>query len=450
MNELKTVEDQLRAEIGQLKLELEQQKRLAEGGPSQKPSRPSRLTLTLLGIVLLVLVVAGFFRGYLPRQRREEVLVAEAKTTAESLPVVNVQQVKRSSAENTLLLPGNIQAITEAPVMARSTGYVLKRYVDIGDRVQAGQVLAEIEAPELDDQIRQAQATIDQLKSTVQQAQASLEQGQSNANLARVTAQRWANLVAKGVVSKQENDTYQAQYESQQANVHALEKALAAAQSNVAASQANLARFDQLKTYQTVRAPFAGVITLRNVDTGVLVNEGNTMLFRIAQTDRLRTFLNVPQVNAAAVKVGQAATLLIPDLPGRKFPARVSHTASALDPSTRTLLVEVEAANREGALMPGMYAQVDLALPNSHPPLLIPGDTLVVRPDGPQTAVVAADGRVHFARIQLGRDFGDHLEVLAGLEEGQQVVVNPGDNVREGVRVKPVSASAPASDGKRQ
>jgi RND family efflux transporter MFP subunit len=212
--------------------------------------------------------------------------------------------------------------------------------------------------------------------------------------------------------------------------------------------EANVARLNSLLEYQTVRAPFAGVITVRNVDTGVLVNEGNTLLYRIAQTDRLRTYLNVPQADAGSVRVGQQAVLVVPDLPGHGFPGVVTRTANALDPATRTLLVEVQLPNPGALLMPGMYAQVDLSVPRQDPPLLIPGDTLVVRSDGPQVAVVQPDGRVHFARIQLGRDFGDHLEVLSGLEDGQQVVVNPSDAIREGAKVKPVAAketAAPAS-----
>jgi RND family efflux transporter MFP subunit len=356
--------------------------------------------------------------------------------------------VKRADAKTSLVLPGNIQAVTEAPILARASGYIKRRYADIGDRVKEGQVLAEIDAPELNQQIRQAKATVDQANSAIEQAEAALQQGRSNENLARVTAQRWENLSKKGVVSRQENDTYQAQWAAQQANVNALEKAVAAARNNTAAVEANVARLNDLLAYQTVRAPFAGVITLRNVDAGALVNEGNTLLFRIAQTDRLRTYLNVPQADAGSVRVGQQAVLVVPDLPGHGFLGAVTRTANALDPATRTLLVEVQVPNPGALLMPGMYAQVDLSIPRKDPPLLIPGDTLVVRSDGPQVAVVAPDGRVHFARIQLGRDFGDRLEVLSGLEEGQQVVINPSDAIREGAQVKPVAAketAAPAS-----
>ncbi len=260
-----------------------------------------------------------------------------------------------------------------------------------------------------------------------------------------MTADRQQQLFVKDVISRQDNDTAQMQYAAQQSNVQALEKAVNAARGSASALEANLARINDLKNYLTVRAPFAGVITQRNIDVGALVNEGSTLLYRIAQTDRLRTYLNVPQADAGNVRVGQHATLEITGRAGVKFPGEVTRTANALDPATRTLLVEVQVANAAGTLMPGMYAQVDLAVPRQDPPLVIPGDTLVVRSDGPQAAVVGPDGVVHFARIKLGRDFGDHLEVLEGLQLGQQLVANPSDVVREGVKVKPVLAPQPAA-----
>jgi RND family efflux transporter MFP subunit len=430
-------EERLRSEIEELKRQLEEQKKLIAGSHPQ-PKGPSGATLAMIALLMIVLVVAGFFLGYLPRQKREEVLAAEAKAEVQSLPVVNVETVERSSSRSSLVLPGNIQAVTEAPVLARATGYIRKRNADIGDRVTEGQVLAEIEAPELKQQIRQAQAAIDQANQTVQQAEAALLQGRANMNLARVTRDRYQTLYEQKVVSRQDIDNYAAQYEAQQANVQALEKAIGASRSNAAAAEANLARLNDLLSYTMVRAPFAGVITLRNVDSGVLVNEGSTLLYRIAQTDRLRTYVNVPQADAESIRVGQQATLEVPDRPGRKFAGTVTRTANALDPATRTLLAEVQLANASGALLPGMYTQVDLAVPRRDPPLMIPADTLVVRSDGPQVAVVGADGAVHFTRVQLGRDMGDHLEVLGGLAEGQQLAVNPGDVVREGAKVKPV------------
>lgn len=429
-----STEDQLRAEIESLK------RQLAAKTPARRG--PSTTSLIVLAVLAIIVIVAGFFVGYIPRQRREQVLAAEARETTVSLPLVNFNKAVRSASKSNLVLPGNIQAVTEAPIVARATGYLRKRNVDIGDRVQAGQVVAEIEAPELDQQILQANATIEQARSNVQQTEAALMQGKANESLAKANATRYDNLFKRGVVSKQENDTYQAQYNAQQANVQALDKATNAARSNVAAVEANLARLTQLKTYQTVRAPFAGVITVRNVDTGALVNEGNTLLFRIAQTGSLRTYLNLPQSEAEAVKVGQSATVTIAELPGRQFKGTVTRTANALDPATRTLLTEVQIPNQAGLLMPGMFAQVDLAVMRKNPSLLIPGDTLIVRSDGTQVALLADDDTVHFTKIQVGRDFGDRIEVLGGLEDGARLVVNPSDAVREGVKVKPVAERA--------
>jgi RND family efflux transporter MFP subunit len=446
MNEVNTSEDLLRSEIADLKRQLEEQKKVSHPG-GQQNRRPSTVSLVLIALLLTSMIVVGFFVGYLPRQKREEVLAAESKETGLTLPVVNVSRVTRSEVNSFLVLPGNIQAVTEAPILARATGYIRKRYVDIGDRVKAGEVVAEVEAPELDQQILQAVAAIDQAKSGVQQAEAAILQGQANENLARLTAGRMTNLLGRGVISKQDNDNAQAQYAAQQANVQALVKAAAAMRSSVAAAEANLARLNQIKTYQTVRAPFDGVITLRNVDTGALVNEGSTLLFRVAQTGDLRTYINLPQSDAESVKVGQRAIISISELPGRKFEGLVTRTSNALDPATRTLLTEVQVRNTDGALMPGMFAQVDLTVPRKSPPLLIPGDTLVVRSDGPQVAVVQPDATVHFTRITLGRDYGDRLEVLSGLEEGQRLAVNPSDEVREGVKVNPVAAPEKAATG---
>jgi RND family efflux transporter MFP subunit len=426
-----TTEAKLRAEIEDLKRQLHQQKQ-------PTASRPSKSYLWTLAIVATVLIVAAFFAGFIPHQRREAVLANEATTAEKTDPTVNVVTIERSAGKSELVLPGSIQAVTEAPVLARSSGYIKRRYVDIGDHVTEGQLLAELEAPELLQMLRQAEAALEQTKSAVEQASANLQQSRTNERLAEVTSQRWSNLFKRGVVSRQENDTYQAQYDSQKANTQSLEKAVAAARSNVAAAEANVARLTELKGFSKVHAPFAGVITVRNVDTGALVSAGSTLLFRIAQTNRLRTYLNLSQSDSTSVHVGQPAILTIPDLPGRKFPGTVTRTANALDPATRTLLTEVQLANPDGALLPGMYAEVDLTTPRKDPPLSIPGDTLVVRSDGPQVAVVGADRIVHYRRLRLGRDFGDRLEVLSGLEDGQRVVVNPGDMVREGSKVNAV------------
>ena len=309
---------------------------------------------------------------------------------------------------------------------------------DIGDRVQAGQTLAVIEAPEMDDQGLQAQANLLQAKASVEQALASLQQGKSDAELARVTAQRWTSLATQGVVSRQDFDQYQAQYQSRLANVLALEKAIAVQRANVSAAEANVSRLEKMKGYRTVKAPFAGVITLRNVDIGTLVVSGNTLLFRVAQTATLRMFVNIPQRYANSIRVGQTARLSVSNLPGRRFPGTVVRTASALDPTSRTLLVEVHVPNGEGVLFPGMYAQVDLINARKDPPLLVPSDALLAGATGTAVAVVRPDHTVHLQKIEVGRDYGDRLEVLSGLQDGDSIIGNPGDSAREGLKVDPV------------
>jgi len=443
---MESTEARLRGEIAELRRQLEEQKRLHGGHSAAAPARPARRTLWTMGFLIVLAIAGAFLAGYLPRQRRQTILFAEAKAAVDTLPIANIVKVERSSPKSELVLPGSIQAVTEAPILARASGYIKRRLVDIGDRVAAGQLLAEIEAPELDQEVRQAKASLQQTQSALEQALANLEQGKTNQELARVTAVRWSNLALKGAVSRQENDQYQAQYKAQSANVQALEKAVAAARNNVAAAEANVARLTDMQGYKQVRAPFAGVITLRNVDVGALISAGNTMLFRIAQKNVLRTYVNVPQASAVSVRVGQTARLSIPDLPGRQFTGTVSRTASALDPSTRTLLTEVQVPNADGTLLPGMYAMVNLTAPRKDPPLLIPGDTLVVRSNGPQVAVVEGDHTIHFQPIVLGRDYGDRLEVLSGLDGGAEIVVNPSDFIREGSKVNPVLvAEKPAS-----
>jgi RND family efflux transporter MFP subunit len=431
-----TTESQLRAEIEALQKKLQEQHE--QKVHAQRMRRPSAFTLGALGFLALVVVVAAFFTGYLPHSRRQAMLVAEASAENEAVPAVNVVAVTRSSGKSQLVLPGNIQAVTEVPILARAGGYIKTRNVDIGDRVTAGQLVAEIEAPDFDQQVKQARAAREQSMASLEQANANLVQGRSTEKMSRVTAERWATLSQQGVVSRQENDTYQSQYETQRANVQALEKAVNVARSNIAVTDANLGRLTEMQGFFKVRAPFAGVITLRNVDTGGLVTEGTTLLFRIAQTDRLRAYVNVPQSEARSVHVGQVAKLSIADLPSRIFTGSVTRTSNSLDPSTRTLLTEVQVANPDGALIPGMYADVDLTTPRNDPPALIPGDTLVVRSDGPQVAIVLPDNTVHYQKIQLGRDYGDRIEVLSGLEAGQNVIINPSDAVQEKRKVAPV------------
>lgn len=438
----------LREEIEELRRELEKHKEAvrAQGTahtphpPAKAPWRPSGLFLFAIFIGVSAIFAGAFFLGYVPMQKRIALIRSDAADESHALPRVEVITVGRSTPGTQLKLPGNIQAVAEAPILARADGYLKRRMVDIGDRVKAGQPLAEIAAPEIDQQILQAKAALQQAQAGLDQALANYEQGRSNLDLARVTAERWNSVASRGAVSKQENDQYQAQYRAQGANVQALEKAIAAQRGNIAAAEANLARLDEVQGYRIVKAPFDGVVTLRNVDAGALVNAGNTMLFRIAQTETLRTYVNVPQANASSIQPGQIAVITVSNLPGRKFNGTVARASDALDPVTRTMLVEVQVPNADGALFPGMYAQVELssARLGATAPLVVPGDALVVRANGTQVALVGPGNRVHFQKIEVGRDFGDRLEVVTGLQEGDTIIPNPGDLVREGAVVDPL------------
>jgi RND family efflux transporter MFP subunit len=434
-------EERLLAEIEELKRRLHEQHR---DGSHRKSSRPSAATLWILAIVAVLVLVGAFFAGYLPQASRQTALAKEAKEDSVALPPVNVAIVEQASGKSQLVLPGNIQAVTEAPVLARASGYIKTRLADIGDRVKEGQLLAEIEAPELGQQVMQAKASEDQTRASLEQATANLQQGKTNSEMARLTYERWNALVQKGAVARQDVDTYKAQFDALGENVQSLEKAVNVAKSNIAAAEANLGRLTELQGYLKVRAPFAGVITLRNVDTGALVAEGNTLMFRIAQTDRLRTYVNVPQADSTMIHVGQLAQLTIPDLPSKTFKGTITRTANALDPATRTLLAEVQVPNEGGLLMPGMYSEVNFTTPRMEPPLIIRADALVVRGDGPHVAVVGNDNVVHYRTVQVGRDYGDKLEILGGLAKGQSVVVSPGDVVRENAKVRPVLVKSAA------
>jgi len=440
---------ELRAEIERLTRQLQQKNSHGAHSALEHPKRPSGGKITMLLFVVAAVFLAAFFVGYIPHHQRELQITAEASMQNNALPDVTVVTAKNGSAMGELVLPGNIQAVTEAPILARAEGYVIHRYVDIGDRVTAGQLLAEVEAPDLDQQVKQSQAAVVQAQADLERASAALEQGKANESIAKVTATRWDNLVKRGAVSKQENDQYQAQYQAQAANVRALERAVDAAKGNISAMQANVERLSDMQGYLKVRAPFAGVVTLRNVDVGTLVNTGSTMLFRIAQTNLLRTYLNVPQASASDVHVGQMASLATPELPERKFSGAVTRTANALDPSSRTLLVEVQVPNPEGKLLPGMYVEVDLHLPRKDPPLLLPSDTLSVRPAGTMVAALDSSNAVHFQRVVVGRDFGSQIEILSGLSAGERVIANPNDSVQEGVKVHPVMLAGDGGGPKR-
>jgi len=437
-----TVEERLRRENWELKRQIEELKGPGHAGAPRNLWHPSSTTIWAIFLAALVGITIAFFAGYIPLQKRRAVVLGDAQEEQQALPRVEVIKVGRSTRQSGLQLPGNIQPITEAPLLARADGYIAKRLVDIGDRVKAGQTLAEIDAPELTDQVTQAKATVRQAEAALQQATANVQQGKTDMELARVMARRSAQLVAKGAVSKQDDDQSQAQYNSKLAALDSLERAIDVQRANINAAQSNLGRLEKMQSYCVVQAPFDGVITLRNVDVGALVNAGGTLLYRIAQVGTLRTYVNVPQAYADSVKPGQPAVLTVSNLPGREFQGQVARSANALDPSSRTLLVEVQVPNPAGALLPGMYAQVELRSVRADPPLLVPSDAMIVRADGAQIAVVGPDRTVHLQKIEVGRDYGDRVEVLNGLREGDTIVANPGDTVRDGLKVAVVPAAA--------
>lgn len=404
--------------------------------------RPSGVAIWAIFLTLTVLAVIAFFAGYLPLQARRAVIAGETRDEQRALPRVDVTRVARSTPTSELDLPGNIEPTQEAPILARADGYLAKRLVDIGDRVHTGQEIAEIDAPELEQQVMQARATVQQVQASLEQAQANLQQGKADTDLARVTASRTGALLKKGAVSRQEDDQNQAQLQVKQANLQSLEKAIQVQRSNLAAAQAAEARLDKMQSYRIVRAPFDGVITQRNVDTGALVTAGSTLLYRIAQTATLRTYINVPQAYADAVRPGQPAKLTVSNLPGRTFPGTVARSANALDPGSRTLLVEIQVPNAANLLLPGMYARVRLSTARQQAPLLVPGEALLVRANGSQVAEVAPDHIVHLRKVEVGRDYGDRLEILGGLAEGAMVILNPGDAVQEGQQVEPAEKPA--------
>jgi RND family efflux transporter MFP subunit len=410
--------------------------------PRLPPARPRKLKFALL-LALAVLIVAGIvFRGI---HARIQTAAAVKEATQElAIPAVSVIHPKPGAMKNEVVLPGNIQAFTDSPIYARSSGYLKQWNVDIGGRVKAGQVLATIEAPELDQQVSQARATLQQARDSLNQALANQQQGKANEEIARVTAERWQNLVKKGAVSRQENDQYQAQYQAQAANLNALEQAIAASRSNIVAAEANLGRLQEMQNYETVRAPFDGIVTARNIDVGALVNAGNggtsQELFHMAATAKLRVYVSVPQADSRAAVPGLKSYLTLAEFPGRRFPGELVRTSGAIDPATRTLLTEVDVDNASGELRPGAYAEVHLMIPEGSRALILPVSTLMFRSEGLRVGVVR-DGKAELAPVVLGKDYGNEVEVVSGIAEDDLVISNPPDSLASGAPIQVVKAS---------
>lgn len=415
---------------------------------SQQAGRRSRKALVAAALAAVALS-ALLAVGYWPRATRARQLAATAQAQQQSLPSVTVVPAKEAPAEVEVSLPGTIQAEMETPVFARADGYIKRRLADIGDRVKTGQVLAEIDSPELEQQVRETEAAVKRAQSALRQAQAAHQQALANLGLAEVTAKRWQGLVDKGVLSKQDGDEKRSAYEARRADAAAAEANVEAARDNVAATEATLQRLRELQAFRQVRAPFAGVITARNIDVGTLVSAGSGSslreMFRIAQIQTLRVFVNVPQSEAPAIRVGLPCTVEVEEHRGRRFPGQVSRTSNSLDPASRTLMTEVRTPNPGGLLLPGMYATVHFQLRRENPPLLIPAAAFRNTAKGPIVATVGEGAKVHLVRVKLGRDYGAQIEVLEGLKLGQRVITNLTDEVVEGVRVRPVAPAKPAA-----
>jgi RND family efflux transporter MFP subunit len=385
---------------------------------SQTPAHPHRgghgWLIIFLVLVIVALVVIG---GILPRlHARAEV---KKETNELAVPTVIVQKPKSSSSASEIVLPGNMQAFTDAPIYARTNGYLKSWYFDIGAHVKQGQLLAIIDTPEIDQQLSQAKA--------------DLNTAQANFSLSQLTEQRYQDLKSSDAVSKQDVDNAHGDFESKKAQV--------------SSAQANVKRLEDLQSFTRIYAPFDGVITARNTDIGQLIDSGSGTpakeLFHIAAIHTLRVYINVPQQYSTAAKPGLLADLTLAQFPGRAFQGHLVRTANAMDLATRTLLVEVDVDNKTGELLPGAYVQVHLKTPNPIPSFIVPVSALIFRSAGLQVGVVDANNKANLVAVTLGRDLGTDVEVITGLNADDRVIINPPDSLIQGEMVQIVQPPAP-------
>ena len=376
-----------------------------------------------LTIALLLLLALGAGRTVISRMANAKAL--ESGSAERSKQYVRVTTPKAGGAGQTVVLPGTLQGFVQSPIAARASGYLKRWHKDIGSRVAQGDLLAEIETPEIDQQLSQAMAAR-------QQAASSLE-------LAHSTLGRWESLRKRDAVSQQELDERRS--------------AEAQARANLAASDANVERLRQMESFKRVLAPFAGVITRRNVDVGDLIDAGGgagRALFLLAQTDPLRVYVNVPQSYAQLVKRGQQVSVTQAELRGRSFKGEIVRTAASIDATTRTMQVEISLPNRDGALLPGAFVQVALPLQQASDALTIPTNVLLFRPEGPRVAAVGADGRVSLRAVKIGRNYGEAIEVLDGVAGTDRLVLNPSDSLNDGDIVAVTETSGEGKQEKKQ
>lgn len=370
--------------------------------PNRRPRRKAGL---LVGVVILVLLVAGAIT-IISKFSEKKALAAETERLA--VPSVSIIHPKQEQNHEELVLPATVQAYKESPIYARTNGYLLHWYRDIGSKVKQGELLADIDTPEVDQELMQARA--------------AQQQSEAQLGLAKISAERWENLRKTDSVSQQELDQQVSGYQQ--------------AQANLAAAKANVHRLDEMESFRHIYAPFSGVITKRLIDVGALINAGNSgsnrELFDIAQVDPLRVYVNVPQTYSPLIQIGMSAFLLQGEYAGQQFEGKVVRTADAIDPATRTLLTEIDVPNPTGKILPGAYAQVHFAAKVNAPRITVPINTLLFRAEGPRAAVVGADNKVHLRPVAIGRDYGSAVEIVSGLEASDQVVVNPADSLEDG------------------
>jgi RND family efflux transporter MFP subunit len=395
------------------------QPELLKHGPPPKLSRTSVLTpFVIVCVATVILAIIGIVR----RQHAGVVLAKYTDTVAP--PTVTVAKPVLQQTAQEIVLPGNMQAFTLAPIYARTTGYVKVWYHDIGSHVRKGDLLAIIETPELDQQLEQAKA--------------DLATAQSNAALAKTTSGRYQDLIGNNAVSQQDTDNAFTQ--------------LKATATQVNSAAANVRRLEELQSFERIVAPFDGVITARNLDIGQLITAtgatttagagtvvGSKQIFDISAIGTLRVFVNVPQINAPDAKNGVTASLTLPQYPGRKFEGKLVRTSSAVDPATRTLLAEIDVNNSTGELLPGSYTEVHLHTANPAPALIIPVSALILEPDGLRVATVDSNSIAHLAHVAAGRDFGTSIEILTGLKPDQGIIANPPDSLTDGEKVRIVT-----------
>ena len=390
--------------------------------PNSHPPTSSRSRLLGWFIVLfLVFLIVGFYNIL---QRRSERGVLAQQTERLSVPHVAVIHATPVESDPGLILPGNIQSYVESPIYARTNGYLKKWYKDIGSHVKEGDLLADIDTPEVDAQLSQARA--------------DLATAQANVKLAGVTAERYEGLLKSDAVSKQEVDNYTGDYSAKQAMV--------------SSAEANLKRLEELESFKHVYAPFSGVITQRNVDLGTLINAGNggnaREMFDLAQTDPLRVYVSVPQSYVPSIRIGLKGCLELSEFPNRKFCGQVVRTANAVDPNSRTLLTEVDVPNPSGTLLQGEYAEVHFDVQLTGSRLSLPINALLFRPEGTMAAVVGSDNRLTLKKLSIGRDFGNSVEVFQGIDQRDSIVINPPDSLENGEQVTLSQNNDPAPDPK--